>query len=276
MTRFVRPLPLKAKNDRTPEEIALEKATEQNSGKIRVSVLNQENLQPISGAKIFLYNSSYPGAVANNPYSLTNNDGNVLLEGLSAGTYRIEAEKDDFNGVAENIAVSLGQTTNVRILAIIGNGSVKAVVTDWETGSPVENASVSFYNALSEQQELLAQKATGGNGEAANSFRSDAVVYLKAEKEGYISAITTRIDVIQNQETRSEIRLMSQSIDQNAGIIATLEGLFEDGQATRRAHSLEPNHYYFAKFAVALPQNKPYSNLISHVRAGPDSAQTLP
>lgn len=290
VTKTVDNIELKPVSETKPTEIGLVRVVieppDPTSGEIMVLVVDEEQ-DPVGNALVNIYEEEFPTIPINNPGVVTIDDGSFTFTNIGPGRYFVRAEDEHgrAEGLSETVAVVLGQTVNVEIMLVLGEGSVEAKIFDSESESedPVPNASVEFMNARGDS-EVLATCTTNQDGKCESPLiPADKYVYVKASAAGYLPAIYSReIPIVNKAKSRVSIGLLHESSipDSTENLDVRFRYFCTSQKCDDPANSIESGETgtktYYAKFELIFSEAGQYTGTVQHVRVGPDSEIFLP
>ena len=268
---------LRERSDQDYTVIMLDAATSSNSGKIRVTVRNEEGSN-VPEATVLVYNALFESLPIRDETNL-NGIADLGNESLPAGSYYAFAEKAalDANGLSDTKQLSAGQTLDLNVTLVAGLANIKVKVVN-VSGSPISDVNVMFFESLSFSNfQKKAELSTAANGLTnAVEFKVNKNVKITASKAGFLqsSIIVSRL---------------SKSTADNAMIVELT--LYPQNYATdfliRFSHVSKPNSFerlpareqkilantekeYGMVFDIIVPSGN-QSGVKSHVRTDLDS-----
>ncbi|MDO8647867.1 MAG: carboxypeptidase regulatory-like domain-containing protein [Candidatus Diapherotrites archaeon] len=249
--------------------VSLTPATAQNSNTLAVKVIDEKGFA-IEQAKVKLLKSSDASTIDE---KTTGNNGIVVFDRLTEGTYIIKALKTGFGEkVQPNVSVIARQENQLTLTIPIGSGTIDFTAID-EDSNPVPNAAIAVVDNSTGQkiQELTA----GTDGKASIQVRADKTVYLQASGQDFLPYYTIPIQMAKDITFEKQVQLAKD--------IPTFRLEPVGGSALflgdeKLQDSLNPGQKYTAKFLLKVPQGSEYSEIGAHLRTGlpeiADSSET--
>lgn len=236
--------------------IALEPATKDNSGKVRVTVVGETD-EIISGASVALFGDD--GALGL-PEAYSGSDGIALFSGVpAAGAYAYayangrEGTSDSAQVAAEAGSTQNGTALQVRLLP--ATGKVKVTVMDHFSRKPVTGA--------------VAQMTTVETASCATRLGKCEMTItegwgtLKVTADGYAEYSSAQTQVKPNADNEITAEMVSTEIASLSKPVFL--GLFD--LSGNKVSSLEPSTTYNARFLLnGITSN--FSSALLHVRLG--------
>ena len=250
-----------------------------NTGSVLAVVVDEAG-NPIEGANLTLYREGTPFPIAPLPgqTAQTDSTGRYLFEDIEPSTtsYFIRAQKNELFGESEHKQLSAGTTITLTVVLEHGYGEIKAIIIDSEN-NPMPNVEVSFFDSIT--NDLIGACTTDLAGTCVSgAIEASRIVYVKAWKEGYMSALSEDIQIIANNQHEVTLTLLPESED-TSGIELNFVELCKDWYCDEKAMkiiSLESEeNYYYAKFNLILLADES-TDIRLYLRAGPDSETSLP
>ncbi len=282
ITKVQPDLPLKEPADNTPTEISLVRSTPENSARLIVLVVDEDNV-PIEDASVWLYDDSQPAIPINYPANKTNVDGNALFKNLAPGTYFARAKSGAAEGVSEKVTLAAGEEKATTVTVVIGEGTVEATVFDATIAEkePLQGAEVEFVDAV--HGEVLSTCTTGTNGKCeSDAIKADRFVFVKASKEEFVSGVAAKvIDIVSGDRAKVEIGLIREADVQPIDFLDTRFLYFcSDWGCKSKPAKIESNPQgataYYGRFELILSEDTDYANIVQHIRVGLDKDIHLP
>jgi hypothetical protein len=271
----------------TPQVVELEPVDEAqgNYGSALVYVQDEQG-RAISEASVELYNDA-TGNIPWNPEPDqtfdTNADGYYLFTYLPPGTYWVRAYKDEKTGQSDKKRVSANRTTMFTVTLASGKGRVKVVVIDKDLQGRIPDANVTFLNATT--LDPLSECVTDTRGECtSDEIDASLDVVVLVEKENYMPALAGKdggsINVVPG--TTVTVRVELEDIDELPSDVTIDTNFIEvclDWDCRNKASRISSSRYeetiYYIKYRLYLFEASG-SNVIQHIRVGPDAESTLP
>ena len=244
--------------------VELEKATEFNSGKVTVKVIDYSS-DPVKSASVRLYFEDHNFFIDSDSSS---NEGAVIFENLPFGSYYAEAEKSESEGKS---AVKELSSTNKEILLevtlILKNGSIEAEVVD-TLGRVVQGARVEFIDSI---RGKLLELPTNMQGKTEKAeFKINLRPYLVVSHIDYLNSVTQsfelstktkKVKIVMHDKDED---LPSLKCDSSGKICMNLVSILTD--AGTSASSLKAGNAYRFLFDVKIKEK--LSDVDSVVRTG--------
>ncbi len=259
-----------------PQNVQLQKASAQNSGKIVATVSDYETGESVENAYVYLHHSDFPKVILNYPYNFSNADGNVLFERLPAGNYSAKAKQDNAEGKSEPKDLILGSTISLPIVLVLTEGDIEVKVINKMSKEPISGVELIFFDSFTDS--IFQSGTSDEEGEFESMpFKSNKIIYVKASKEGYLNSLSLPIPIIAKSTQKLELELTSKGdIDVTKDISIDFAGLFSDQAATKKENKLESGQSYYLKLNLRLPKDANYSALNHHLRLGPETVAGQP
>ncbi|HEY8027407.1 MAG TPA: carboxypeptidase-like regulatory domain-containing protein, partial [Burkholderiaceae bacterium] len=147
---------------------------------VQGQVVDSINNTPLGGVSV-----TVPGNAAT---TITDNNGNFNLTGISAGTYTLGFATTGYSGVTRSVTVASGQGTNVGIIAMSQLGTaavVRGQIVAAGTGTPLAGVTVSLSGATT------ASAVTDTSGRYIITGATPGNVAISASLAGYQTATAT-------------------------------------------------------------------------------------
>ncbi len=227
-------------------EVELIKASNQNSGKALISVLDADN-NPSSGAKIYLRYSDGKLMDLRTPYSVSSGfNGEALIEGIKPGNYYAEAFTNTQKGFSAPAEIDANSVSNFTVSMEKSRGFVELKAFDLDSGDELENFTVEFFDSFSlrklNESVFVFNPSTG-------IYAFDAGEYFAVVlKNGFYSTQTAVFSVSKNAKTYVNVMLREKEQDDNPVLIDFI-GLKKNGQPV---NSLDLGEEYSAEFNLTL------------------------
>ncbi len=229
---------------------ALEKLTAQNSGRIVVNVVDEDNLN-VDNAHVMLYDAAsgflYHAA---NP-AITDSNGNAKFMGVPSGNYFARATKYPA-GPSDSPAFQTDKSiaAQTKLTLTIGQAAVQAIVKDVD-GNPVPFATVEFLTDGTD--ECLANKCavqTDALGVVSRSFKADRKVYVRARAAGFTTYSSASYQLYPAQTRVIEVKLPKTILGQTPRISFVD---VRDPVTNARATDMKSGKTYLAVFQLQVP-----------------------
>ncbi len=251
----------------TTLSFVLERATGQNSAKLRVHIIDQDG-EPVPDAKVVLYNADTDFLAPFEPV-LSDSNGIATFTSVTSGNYQAFAYKASLTGFSNEqfFDISDISTHDITMKLEIPDGTVNVHVVD-KDGNPVPFAKVSIYNAF--KNKLLGADLTDTNGSYTlprdqQKSKADKDVYLIISKTGYATTTTIQKPILPSTVQNFEVVL--QPTQPGGNIKIELIGLFsQDGKIVT---GVGKNRDYTARFRITIPEeHDDLDELVVHARTG--------
>ena len=257
------------------------------AGKAIATVVDEEN-EPVEDASVWLYNLEYPAFPLNYPAKNTTALGEVLFSNLSEATYFAIAEDNgsQARGQSESKELVKGETIDLPIVLVIGEGSIEVTIYDAETleMDPIIGASVKFFDAM--DGSLLHECETDGEFGKCETpmIGADKTVSVIASAPGFVSlGYNQAIGIVDNVTRRIEMGLEPITSIESFGEVDTkFEAICSsndpecDNPLSVVTSDPEGVTTYYGLFYVVLKDAVDYSEIVEHIRVGLDSELELP
>jgi len=242
-------------------EISLEQLTELNSGRVMVSVKDEEG-QGVGNATVYLF---YADSGFLTPYEgkITNNDGNItdLFIGVDEGSYYVVAQKYPASGESSVFELDLRELNNVDVTIYIGKGIVDVQAEDID-GMEIPFAHAEIFTVTGESLGILALDESGrGNLE----IKADKKVFVSVTADNYAKYISSPKQV-ESSRSISFTAVMEEQITGTSPSIDFVGVYPEFGDAA--VSNMEAGSKYFAKFVLRVPENTSFEEVGVHLRTG--------
>lgn len=252
-----------------PEEgkeitIELERITSQNSGKLNIILVDEEDKKVVN-AKVMLLNED--GSIATGyPEKTSDANGQVKYSGIKEGTYKIRAEKYPASAESDLFEIKLTEETVLIVKMTVGNAKIYLKTIDSE-GNPIPFTRV-MVRSLKEEKEYSLNE----NGEAELLIKADKRVHFEFyDPENVYANYTTKDYQLFPEEMLPEgyniTAVMSTQIS-GEELWVKLKGVYLDGI---KQEVLVGGKVYTAVFELFVPTNESYDSAGIHVRVGEDS-----
>lgn len=221
-------------------------------GNIIVRVLDQLN-QPIEGALIHLYREDHSTPIDDPETPIySGTDGTHLFEDLPASIHKYYAKAfydPNLSGESKHKNVVPSTTIGLEVMLSPRMGNIEVYVH--KGLDPVQGANVSFLNAV--DGTLLDDCTTTANGKCTSQdIVADTRVLVKAEKAGYLTALSNEIEIIADNTHTVSLELFEPV----TGLETTLEIICRDVECEHPATSItsdpENENVYYFKFNLLL------------------------
>ena len=148
-------------------------------GEINGLVIDGDSNLPISGVTVNLGGTAVIS-------SITADNGSFSFDGLEAGAYTIEISFSDYSGLIATTTLPTGKQIDLGVLALVKGdtpttGSIRGIVTDVDTGSPLANVIISA-------NDLVTQSAFDGSYQFSSV--TPALYMLSATLDDYTIAMS--------------------------------------------------------------------------------------
>jgi len=293
LTTIVDNVALKELTDETPIKVEMVRASMEDpatSSEILVTVVD-EDLAPVENALVTVYSTAYPEIPLKKPAGRTSSDdissGTFLFTNLAPGEYIVKAEDADgtSEGTSDPGTTIAGQTLEMQLILVLGEGDVEVLVFDSETEqkAPIAGAEVEFIDA-DDFPTVIASCTTDVQGKCTSEpIPADNYVVVRAKAAGYISAFgTLTIDIINRNTSDVEVGLEhDSSLPPGINKVDVRFRQFCEDRGCKKPASMVNSDElgtltYYAKFELLFTEDVKYENTVQHVRVGPDSEIELP
>lgn len=179
---------------------------EANSGSIVGRIADSDETQdgaelmPLEDATIFIYSGSYDTEPIAS--TLSNIEGDFMMQGVPGGTYLLRIEKTDYDDVEfGEVIVTNGETLDVGSIHMAkSTGGIMGVVANSVDALPLENAVVTAYFIEGDDSETPVEETnTDVNGEFWFTDLLPGNYVFKVNLEGYDENQSDVITVIINE-----------------------------------------------------------------------------
>ncbi len=246
------------------EKISLEKLSPENSGRVLVTVKDEDN-EVVENARVNILDAKTKFLYPLPKVYFTNAEGKVEFSGVKEGKYFVRVSKARTEADSKALNVSKRGITEYEIKMVIGEGvvSIKAVDAD---KAPVPNASAEFFD---EKGKSLGKIDLGPEAERDFTTKADKKVFIRVSASGYSSYVTLLHEVIQNRK----INVLAQLEKTIQGTKPSIDfiGLFNSTDSDKRIEKLEAGNAYIAKFQLKIPKGLKLKNAGVFVKTGEDS-----
>ncbi|HLC36174.1 MAG TPA: carboxypeptidase-like regulatory domain-containing protein, partial [archaeon] len=240
--------------------IALEKLSPENSGRVIVSVKDEDGAR-VENAKIFVFNAE-TNLLVPVEAKITDANGETEFNGLSEGNYFFKAIKDLVKADSEPLQVRLRLVNRATVNLIRGTGTIEVEAKDVD-GS---NVSFSEIEVIFLGENRSEKTLTDEEGKALLPLKGGSQVYLRVTKEGFLPFRSQTIRVFDAQNVKVKAEMQVQIPGRNPGI--EFLGLFEDESVSQPVQEIESGTNYIARLQLKIPSQANYRRLGVHVRTG--------
>ncbi len=243
--------------------IALEKANESNSGKIRVFVFDPDN----AGTANAVVSLHYADSLALAPYEEKITDENGLAEfyGVKSGKYVVFAEKYPYSAQSTEQETKITQAAEFFLWFNANTASILLKAVD-EKGKDISGTTVSVFNAADDGNKIDTVELQNGN--AFYSTRADKRVYFVFLNPEYLPYYTESFNLFQIDFITVRARMLKQ-ISGDAPK-AELKGIFNE--FNERIVDLESGKDYTARIELLVPEGKAFDVAGLHFRVGSEKS----
>jgi len=215
--------------------------TLQREGRIEGRVTYADTGKPAPGVIVYAQ-----GIFPNSGWGETKTDsrGRYAITNLPSGLYNVFIEDlPDWTAVArEKVKVKEGKTVRKVDLKLVKGGFITGRVMDYDTGEPIPNCDVGFYDAARpESQAAMHYATTDENG--YYRFRAApgrAKVYIYTTPKGYIHGDQTRYVNVREGEIVSGVDFRLRKGAEIRGVVVTTDGKPVSGAEIREAPPIRP------------------------------------
>ncbi|MBI4052686.1 MAG: carboxypeptidase regulatory-like domain-containing protein [Candidatus Diapherotrites archaeon] len=235
--------------------IELEKVTEENSGKVRVQVFDEDDVAVEGAIAKLLFEN---GNLAPYPARSTDANGVALWAGVKEETLYPSAYKAQAYAAPKGIAKKIlkKELNEFRVRLVIGDADVEIEATD-EQGAPLQNSQAEFFNMLGES----IAKFDLPNGKASQKIRAGQKAFVVITSPGHVSFTTIPKTLFANTkaEFSGELPLQGGIAGPKIEFIGMLDNY-------RQSNAMEAGHSYIALFRLSVPAGVEGAGV--HFRAG--------
>lgn len=240
--------------------LELEKITTANAGKVKVQVIDQDNM-PISNAKVMLKyqeNDSIVELNNNVNWSMTDLNGYTsFLAGKVEGAVIAYAIKYPFTGSSQPKLVSLISENEFKVIMQIGEATVKINLVE-ENGEKIDGTARIV--SMTTQGQDLSGLISVEQGSALRKIKAGQVIYLAIQSSTYENYVTEPVMLFPNKTYTFNVTMKKQISQARIKFV----NLFNSEDAIVR--TLQKGKKYYAKFILEANEN--YEDALMHFRAG--------
>ncbi|MDO8627318.1 MAG: hypothetical protein Q7K42_02540, partial [Candidatus Diapherotrites archaeon] len=241
--------------------VKLAKATPLNSGKIEITVKDEEGLA-VESAEVFVYDGITDFLLPLQS-QITDANGIVKFSGLKDGTYYARAVKAKVEGVSTKKKIDIREETKFNVDLKRGQGILELEVTDLE-GKPIPTPRIEL-NIVGAQgaNEILGSP----EGKTTRNIKAGSQVYVRVTKEGYSSFISQAVTIVAGETSSIKAELDKTIPGTNPSI--EFLGLFETDSSDKAVEEIGSGKNYFARFKITIPEEaKNLQNVNVFIRTG--------
>ncbi len=240
--------------------LKLVKATPENSGKIVVSIKDEDN-KPIESAEVFVFDGVtdflYPFES-----KLSDANGETRFSGLKEGTYFMKAVKGNLEAISSKKKIDIRKEFPFEIKMQRGNGTLSIEVVDLDNKS-IPNARIQLHLV----GETDIKEALGNpEGKSEISLKGDSRVYVRVSAEGFAAFFSQAVPIEAGEEAKIKAVLEKTIPGRDPKI--KLLGIFVDESSQIEITELKPGTNYIARLQVKIPENADYRKVGIHFRTG--------
>ena len=250
--------------DGTEITIELEKITSANSGKLNITLVDEEN-KKVANARVMILNEDKSFATQY-PEKFSDAKGDVNYSGIKEGSYIVRAEKFPASAQSDLFEINLTEITSMTVKMTIGNAKIHLKTIDNE-GNPIPFTRVKVKSLDKENEYPLDEK-----GETELLIKADKRVFFEFyDPEDNYAKYTTKEYQLFPEEIKPEgyeiVGVMSEQIA-GQGLWVELKGVYSDGI---KQDVLVGGRPYIAVFELFVPTDESFDSAGIHVRVGEDS-----
>jgi len=245
-----------------PIRIELHKITDDDMGRVEITVIDEDLLR-VEGAEVFLLYSD-SGFVA--PYGSRYTDLNGIIDpifrGVKEGSYIASVQKYPATGESLPFDVETLVYNTQVVNIVIGEGiiSVNAANSD---GEAIPFASADIMDASG---EILGTISLNEFGQGSFNTKADKQIFVKVYAEGFTSWNSRLFQVLPEQHITFDAVLKVPLQGETPKI--TLQGLYERRSSYYSVSMLEAGKLYDAVFEIEVPASPGIDKLGMHFRVG--------
>ncbi len=248
---------------------ALEKLTAQNSGRVLVHVVDEENV-PVDNALVVIYDAASKFIAQQYSPKTTNASGDASFVGIQSGNYFARVMKFPAGSSdSANFTSNKNELTNVNATLKLGTATLRVRVTD-EQGEPVPFATVEFRtDGSNECANGACVASTDVLGVANQSFKADRKVYARVTSGGFLPYTTQSYSLRPNLPVMVPVTLV-KTITGNAPRVSLMQVL--DSSTGLPAQTISPGKGYRFVFQLRIPSEAVvFEHVGAHVRVGEEA-----
>lgn len=247
---------------------AMEKLTASNSGKVSVSVKDEDNL-PVDNAQVFLYDASTGFIAHAYEPKITDVNGTAHFTGVNSGNYFARATKYPAGpSDSQPFTTDKSVPAQASLTLKIGQGTVQVIVKDTE-GTPVPFALVQFLTDGSD--ECAPGKCTVQSdalGMASKSFKADRKVYVNVTAPGFSGFSSTSHQLYSGKTELIQVKLPKTILGDSPRIVFVD---VVDPITGTSAKEIKSGKAYVALFQLQIPTALQLDTAGVHIRVGDES-----
>ncbi len=232
--------------------IEMEKANEENSGIVKVKIVDEDN-EILSEAKFWFADNE--GAIIAGPF-ITDTNGEKTVRGLGKGNYYLIVQKGNiFAELKEQMfEINPLQKTEVNAKIEIGKTKLKLKMQD-NTGNNLQGTITIIHNGK------IKEYAVSGEKEIELKALGQAYAIFKSQQ--YADYYSLPVNLVPNKEI--EIKAEMREINLNQPKIL-FKGFYNT--ENNKTEKLMPGQTYTAVFELDLPYGERYRENVFHLRIG--------
>ncbi|MFA6269421.1 MAG: hypothetical protein WC652_06395, partial [archaeon] len=244
----------------------LAKVTENNAGRVKVKVKDQDGL-PVINAKVMLKYKENDGLVEiynTQNYVFTDLNGEAtFIAGKVDGVVYAYSIKGPFSGSSEQKQVIIDQENLFNITVQVGSATIRANLID-EAGELVEGtAEILTLDGKTTDEHGLAGLISVEKGKFVRLIKAGQTVYIRFNASTYETYYSSPITLWPDKTYTLNITMLKQ-IQESA---ITLKGVFNENDAA--VQTMGAGKTYYAKFQVNSQND--YDNVLLHFRVGKET-----
>ncbi|MFH1663641.1 MAG: hypothetical protein ABH986_02440 [archaeon] len=240
-------------------EIKLEKATSANSGKLVITVIDEEG-KKVANARIMLKNED-GSLLTEYPEKFSDAKGTVKYSGIKKGIYFAYAEKYPASGLSEQFEITLTEETEVELKLVIGKAVLKLTTID-KDGVAVPNTRVKV-KSIDEEKEFTLD----AGGTTSIEIKADKRVHFEFydPKNVYAKYVTKEYQLFPKDY---EITAILEEQISGENLWVELKGVYFNEE---KQDTLAGGKKYSAVIKLFVPAGESYQTAGIHFRTGNDS-----
>ncbi|MFH1255679.1 MAG: hypothetical protein V1494_00130 [Candidatus Diapherotrites archaeon] len=248
--------------------VKLEKLTAANSGRLNVTVVDEDNW-PVENATVNLFDANSGFLCSGCGQKTTDVNGVAKFSGIKKGKYYALAYKYPAQGTSDAKDIDNRIENELTVNLIIGNGTIQVKAVD------LDNKAIPFATAelRTETGEALGAISLDAQGIGSKTLKADKKVYVKVSADGYSSWTSASRQIMPNKTVTVTAKLEEEIL----GDKPTVEflGLYSTGSVSSQMQQLNSGEEVTARFLLKVPSETSFSEIGLHVRAGADETKTV-
>jgi hypothetical protein len=237
-------------------EIALEKITPENSGKLTIKLVDEDGKKVVN-ARVMLKDED-GSLLTEYPEKISNAKGEVKYSGIKEGYYYAYAEKYPAAGTSEKFEIKLTEETEIEFTLVIGKAEIELRTIN-KYGEPIPNTRVKV-KSIDEEKEY----ALNAEGKTTLEIKADKRVHFEFyDPQGnYANYITKEYQLFPKQYFIDAV--MEEQIE-GENLYLELKGVYLKGE---EQDTLVGGQKYKVLLELFVPKGENYERAGIHFRVG--------